>query len=586
MFVSVTEKLKEQHLERFIDYVENINILASSEPIRVLHWQPCDCLKFSRTHGFIPDSNKSLEDEALYFIQRATGKYSFSEPALIMTPEYSFPYSIIEKIMGDSSLWPKESQLWCLSMQGHPTKDFLDLIDSANNTDNVSVLFPKFECKNEYVNALFYIISRKSSEGIELLLMPQLKIQHASDRGGETESTYMEKGTEVLLLTNPILRTSFVSLICADLLNARLVSQFFQNDIQIDGIDTLHGYTFNVFNPQLNIKPFHESYCTNIDSALGFKHPSTFRFIALNWSTGTKICGKKINHGLSALLCEHDNLESETKNQAQRKGVIIRNPSKGSLMACFPSCKHILMYVISASNCVGQSKAIGDTPQFLPLDIFTSQEDKWMAETTLCQIDWIWINKNFSPLAGRHRKADVSSINNCQNTNVNDFFLTFFASGHVAAEYQINEPFVKKVGNDAAVKREKLERIALCVREKNLPEPLKPFENTCYWIFEETNRNLSVRTGEQSIHNVRLLHADTQYEATIVYGNALGKENTSHSRCIPIYVYYPTAKGYDIFYKQTTDISFLTDIPEATDISFATDIPEMTKAYHSTDISI
>lgn len=553
MFISASKKLSESGLGRFVEHVENVNILNARSAIRVLHWQPCENLVFNDSYGFCP-TNNDLEEEALQVVHRASGLSSDNgESSLLLTPEYSFPYSVLKQIIYNQELWPRRNQLWCLAMQGCPLYEFENFIKSDYSGNNVYILKPKITERKSYVNAIFYLLIGESPERTELLLMPQLKFQHAADHDSEYEDAHMSVGNEILLLTNPKELTCFTSLICADLLNTELTILFSDDISEKTGIQNLPKHQFTIFNPQLNIKPFHNNYTVNISSALEFMHKATYRFIALNWSVDTKICTHPIRHGVSALLSVVDNLTQLTKNRSTRHGVIIRNPQKKFLMVCYPPLKHLLMYTIPSNSEFGQARAIGPSPQFSPLAVFTYQGKEWKKEESLCQIDWSWVNGVFSLTNTDHGDANNCDANSCPSNDVKMFFQTFFAKGYGGDEYQIKEPFLLFQNNIALENRERLERVASCIASKHLPQSLQSIAKDCQWTFEKANRNLKIAIDENQLF-VRLLHSDTYHSAVCDYGIALKKEMDDSQTNPLVYVYYPTATGYEVYFKYSTDI--------------------------------
>jgi hypothetical protein len=323
-------------------------------------------------------------------------------------------------------------------------------------------------------------------------------------------------------------------------------------------IPNLAGYKFTVFNPQLNNKPFHNNYNITISSAIEFMHNSTYRFIVLNWSSGTDICGNKINHGISALLSVESYMTPLAKNRFQCRGVVVKKPKGKYFMLYFPSCKHMFMYTIASNFNAGQARVMKSS-QYSPLAILTHDE-KWSQSESLCQIDWTWVNRCFL-LQGLSHEC-FEDKNCCPSTDVENFFLSFFVNGFGGDEYQINEPYTQGLKEPSvAGKRERLERLANFIKMGKLPPPLVSFAKTACWCHKRKNRNLKLKVGNNEEHYVRLLHEDTVVEAVAAYAKA--RKNEDDGLFPPIYVYYPTESGYEIYTPATSTEIF----PKEKDLS-------------------
>ena len=201
---------------------------------------------------------------------------------LVLFPEYCISYPVLEKIISDSRLWPKNRKLWVLPCQGISADDFDAFMNRAAEMQGVFVLdkawtSPKVN-QNSFVTALFYCFIGYQNEEPVLCLVPQLKTQPMGDRDCLCEQAGMSTGGVIYTLENRLL-----TLLCADSMNNGIIWEKFQEKgLLMSGLIILH--------PQLNPKPK-----DNVFSRLRwelFQHGQPGAYITCNWAKGTALYQK------------------------------------------------------------------------------------------------------------------------------------------------------------------------------------------------------------------------------------------------------------------------------------------------------
>lgn len=97
-------------------------------------------------------------DEKCLSLLRIMARRGFD---LVLFPEYCISYSVLEKMIFDCSLWPKNQKLWVLPCQGISVDDFEGFMSRVAGKQGVFVLdrawmSPKVN-QHSFVTALFSV---------------------------------------------------------------------------------------------------------------------------------------------------------------------------------------------------------------------------------------------------------------------------------------------------------------------------------------------------------------------------------------------------------------------------------------------
>jgi hypothetical protein len=295
-----------------IDDPVKLNVCSGdSNSLKVLYWQAKSELNFGADTGVKASNEQIFHPKARKFIKLAIDKNA----DLILTPEYSFSYKIINEIINDENLWPKDGALWCLSTEGISEDTFFQELDRWDSKERIKVYKPELLVSNNFINALIYLFTYNN----KLYIIPQFKMQSMSDPWANFEKSNLSLGKEILIFdlngdTRDFINI-FLSFICADVLkiNFENISNEFPQNYKL------------IFNPQLNFSPYHGSFCEFRKHI--FNHSQNNKIITLNWAQGTKINNNDnvIKNSGSAFYKKNDNKswlkeERKLRNENHKKG--------------------------------------------------------------------------------------------------------------------------------------------------------------------------------------------------------------------------------------------------------------------------
>ena len=353
-------------------------------------------IKWQCKGEFISDTNRGiiLEDElhinkALSYVKCAKE----TKAGLVLTPEYSFPYTVLEKIIDNKDLWPDKGKLWCLGTQGDSYNKFKDRIVRWKGLRNVlveDIAYNKLSVKN-FVSSLIYLFKNEKDE---LIVIPQFKIGPMHDPWNQYEGGNLCEGSVIFIFDvsgNTISNNRFLSVICSDVLYVE------PNEI-INNIGSDNNIT--LFHPQLNQKPRHHSF---IDFRNRFitSNNTHRRLITLNWAEGTSKCNseyhfnipwsafyQKSKHNFDAL--EADDNFRKLRMQNHKKNLFYTYNKNKRIDIWFSSIEeHCLLFHISKDSVENVSQLA--THKFEPIAksfyAFNTKENKWVEELCACKQD-------------------------------------------------------------------------------------------------------------------------------------------------------------------------------------------------------
>lgn len=192
---------------------------------------------------------------------------------LIVTPEYSVPWSVIKKIIR-KEITVKKGALWALGSESinlNELAEFKAFCEEAG----VRVLYEQLEHQNKnYLCPLVYICWERKPDGQEeICVLIQFKTYSC---GGTFEVDNLYVGKSVYIFGDGNTELNLFSLICAD------VFEFKENLIQQHHLNSL------IFHIQLNQKPWHRDFKKYRDYLFTIASNSTTQLICLNWATEVK----------------------------------------------------------------------------------------------------------------------------------------------------------------------------------------------------------------------------------------------------------------------------------------------------------
>ncbi|MDR2598994.1 MAG: hypothetical protein LBC73_01810 [Oscillospiraceae bacterium] len=374
--------------------------LFGTSSVSVIHWQPTGIFGSEYTTE-IKNTNADHTQKCMSVVEIALER----ECSLLLTAEYSFPYSTLIEIVNNSNRWPKRGALWCLSMEGIQRINFDNLmLEYQKNEAVVPILSSRenIDSERKFISTLIYMfVIVGDHENNRLCIIPQLKIQPSSDRYMEHEKTQMTPGKTIFFFDDTGNNAIFASLICADAFNHDNVMLFHQYSNK----------TLFLFNPQLNYSFLHQAEVEFIENILNYRNERSF-IISLNWAKGTEIqhSGIGIQHGFSSVI-RKPSLEYDTVaiSQNYQKGTCF-GKNKYRDIWYFTCEEHVIMY--SISSLISAPTHGATTKYFEPIitDYLSFDGIYLIPSSAECIIDWEWFNRHFT---GAKNIASYTYYNTC-----------------------------------------------------------------------------------------------------------------------------------------------------------------------------
>ena len=243
------------------------------------------------TDRYIKGSSDAYEEKFRKFI----GLSSRKNVKLAITPEYSCPWSLIERIISED-LFPGENSLWVLGCQSITGDDLLNI--GQNST--VEVIFEKdvFNSAGNFLDPVCYLFkTRNNSSELRRVLLIQFKINPMGNSQGFLERNNLIQGSKVYVLRNNPDSINLATFICSDLLDFS------------EGVFTGYLNLPCIFiHLQLNNHPRHQDI-REYRSYFFKKKDGNKEVICLNWAKGTRIpSAQEISFSGSALYVKTDEL--------------------------------------------------------------------------------------------------------------------------------------------------------------------------------------------------------------------------------------------------------------------------------------
>lgn len=242
---------------------------------------------------YIGDGSEEYEEKVKNFINLAKSE----NVKLAITPEYSCPWSQIERIISED-IFPAESSLWIIGCQSITKDDFLGIIE--NPTVEVIVEDDVLESAGSFLNPVLYFFkTRDTNDALKNVVIVQFKTAASSDPD-LVERDNMIRGNKIYVLRNNLGSIHLLTYICSDAL------EFDEADFNQE-TPYMHS-PFLIIHIQLNTKPSHVEIQRHRQAF--FRHGSYNKeIICLNWARSTKVNSKSIDFGGSALYTKAEQLD-------------------------------------------------------------------------------------------------------------------------------------------------------------------------------------------------------------------------------------------------------------------------------------
>jgi hypothetical protein len=288
--------------------------LSDTTPVQVLQWQCKGEPTADIQRGVYSGSSAHLQ-KAESFVHLAKE----TRADLVVTPEYSFPDEMLNKIVHEPALWPAKGALWCLGMEGYSLQQFGNKMDEWESTGHTLVIRDAFTrlSKRNFVDVLVYLFLIDDET---LCILPQFKTVPMSEVWNDYEVPGLCKGEIIYIFDlsgHKADQNRFLSLICSDALSVN--PQEF--------LDKTQGKNLTIFHAQLNLNPRHPGFRTFRNELFDRNAGRDIRLITLNWATGTVIDGIQFNKPWSAFY------KKSTDGTVAKKDLRVKNLNKGTFYA-------------------------------------------------------------------------------------------------------------------------------------------------------------------------------------------------------------------------------------------------------------
>lgn len=239
-YKDIREALKERDI---FEFPELGIFISKGNIIKVAQWQPKGMLTFCEQNGFL-SKLREHEEKCQKFLDYALK----SRADIVVTPEYSTPWNLLQQCLDSKDKVPKSGKLWCLGMEGISCDHLEAFRNEYQDAEHICLIIEDLDALNQ--NAFFSCVAYLFRVGRELICVLQLKTAAAADAWAEFEAGGLTLGHVIYYFSDETKRNILFSFICADALNQDVIIG--KNQILYQQCLILH--------PQLNPNPLHDSF--------------------------------------------------------------------------------------------------------------------------------------------------------------------------------------------------------------------------------------------------------------------------------------------------------------------------------------
>lgn len=394
---------------KFVD-INSINISTELDILK-RDTQPNSTLLYQHKGIFFADNNRIgnldqniAKEKYLKVIEIAKQ----DNTALVLSPEYSCPKSVIDNIIYNKELQPAPNKVWVLGGESLNKEEIKQLV--AIKQDGVFI-----HCEDVYTNSdksflnpLYYIFIGVHNETVKLIILIQFKTRHMGGLwiGGQVEADNLIEGNIIYVIKNSNYSTRLVSFICSEAMNVRE-----ELNQEVKNLLDWNDKPFLILNPQINPDPSHHEFI----KFRNFVFESDKKeVVSLNWGKETFL-GKKpwyseeVNTPRSGVFFK--TLESELDHSTTK---IINNHNKGFYFLYQSRNKFVYFLNGNVELIKYQNKSV---------DIIEGVSQQRRRE---------------GPEAMKTYNFDVESSDFLVQTNINDRHIDFFIQRGIANNFLLN----------------------------------------------------------------------------------------------------------------------------------------------------
>ncbi|MDR5591151.1 hypothetical protein [Christiangramia sp. SM2212] len=277
---------------------------------------------FHSSEFFFGNENSELESVKFNdFLFKAKENNS----SLVITPEYSCPWSTVRNLVDNIENLPSQNKLWVLGCESIIPTNVLEFRDAYNGLNNVEVVFNDIVDNapgGVLLNPCLYIFKANDPNGIEkTIVLIQFKRQHMGAWGNPLEQQKLIPGQHSYILRNSPDSINLVTVICSDamLFDGRHIYPGAEGQWDIQ--------PYIILSIQMNPQPAHIEFRDFRRNILKVANKDV---ISLNWSSEGRSSGNPNFFGEYcksniSLITEHisntSSIEEKLIDDNHKKGV-------------------------------------------------------------------------------------------------------------------------------------------------------------------------------------------------------------------------------------------------------------------------
>lgn len=235
-------------------------------------------LSASATNFSNQDQNEAQSKFAGIIQLASTGNSS-----LVLTPEYSCPWSVIRGVLDQTLQHPNVGKLWIMGCESITVQQ-LRALKAELETDSVKIIFDEtvFNRAGNFLDPACYIFKTLSNNGESVLVcLVQFKTQHMGVWSNSIERDNYIPGENLYIFRNDPESIYLFTLICSEALNftpsAAFIAETGNRWVTIPYI---------IINLQLNPAPNHQEFRDFRRRTLNFDRKE---IISVNWASGSAV---------------------------------------------------------------------------------------------------------------------------------------------------------------------------------------------------------------------------------------------------------------------------------------------------------
>lgn len=200
--------------------------------------------------------------------------------AMVISPEYSCPKSVVDKVINEQDFRPNQGKIWALGGESLNKEQLIEL--TKLNSDQLFIYFEDVISNSDkvYVDPLYYIFNGRHEGVDKMIIIIQFKSRHMGGLwSSQLEPNHLIEGNTVYIIKNNDYSVRLMSFICSESMNfdAKFEPELIQKHSWTDS-------PYLILSLQFNPDPSHSDF-------IAFKRfvliQQKRELITLNWGLET-----------------------------------------------------------------------------------------------------------------------------------------------------------------------------------------------------------------------------------------------------------------------------------------------------------